>query len=141
MQMTACTIAALRILTACGRAGDEQLTMPGMAERLGIGEALVVKACHRLMRAGYLAGTRGRAGGYRLAREASDIVLLDVVRLFEDEADLFPCRLSPEGDCCIAGICRLREYCTEAWVAWSRRLSTTTIADVLTAPTEKGACV
>lgn len=136
MQMTACTIAALRILTACGRAGDEQLTMPGMAEVLGIGEALVVKACHRLMRAGYLSGTRGRSGGYRLARDPASIVLIDVVRLFEDEADFFPCRLNPEGDCCIAPVCRLREICKQAWVAWSNRLASTTIADILTDPGE-----
>ncbi len=110
--------------------------MPGMAGALKIGEALVVKACHRLMRAGYLAGTRGRSGGYRLARDPSCIVLIDVVRLFEDEADFFPCRLSPEGDCCIAAVCRLREICTQAWVAWSNRLASTTIADILTGQNE-----
>ncbi len=130
MQMNACTLAALRILAACARAGENALTMPDMAARLDIGEALVVKACHRLMRSGYLAGTRGRGGGYRLARTPAEITLFEIVRLFEDENDLFPCRLSPVGDCCIAEVCRLRELCARAWAIYSGNLAATTVAEV-----------
>ncbi|NLH80504.1 MAG: MarR family transcriptional regulator, partial [Phyllobacteriaceae bacterium] len=67
MQTTACTRGALRILAACELTHGEPLTMPEMTTRLDMTEALVVKACHRLMRAGYLSGLRGRGGGYRLA--------------------------------------------------------------------------
>ena len=130
MQLNACTLAALRILAACVRASAEPLTMAEMAVRLDVGEALMVKACHRLMRAGYLAGTRGRGGGYRLARPAAEINLYEVVRLFEDENELFPCRLSPKGECCIAEVCRLRELCDGAWSAYTSTLAATTLADV-----------
>lgn len=130
MQMNACTLAALRILAACARAGETALTMPDMAARLDIGEALVVKACHRLMRAGYLTGTRGRGGGYRLARPADTVTLFEIVRLFEDENDLFPCRLSPEGPCCIADVCRLRDLCARAWGVYAGSLAAATLAAV-----------
>lgn len=134
MQMTACTTAALRILAACAQEVEMPLTMPGMAAALGIGEPLVVKACHRLMRAGYLSGTRGRGGGYRLARPAATITLFEIIRLFEDEGDLFPCRLRADGPCCIAPVCRLREVCAEAWSAYADTLSAATIADIVGAP-------
>ncbi len=130
MQLNACTHGALRILMSCAEAGDDPVTMLGMAQSLGLTEALVVKACHRLMRAGYLKGMRGRGGGYLIGRPAADITLLEVVRLFEDEDDLFPCRLKPDGDCCIASICRLRLACEEAHRAFSSVLRDTTIGDL-----------
>lgn len=130
MQTTACTRAALRILVACELEDGEPLTMPQMATRLGISEALVVKACHRLMRAGYIAGLRGRGGGYRLARAADAISLFEIVQLFEDENDLFPCRLRADGPCRLAAVCRLREICAEAWDAYSTTLAHASIAEV-----------
>lgn len=130
MQLNACTRGALRILMACAVAGDEPVTMIGMAHSLGLTEALVVKACHRLMRAGYLKGMRGRGGGYLLGRPAAGINLLEVVRLFEDEDDLFPCRLKVDGDCRIAGVCKLRAACEEAHGAFAAVLRQTSIDDL-----------
>jgi len=130
MQLNACTQGALRILMSCATAGSEPMTMIGMAKSLGLSEALVVKACHRLMRAGYLKGMRGRGGGYLLGRPADDITLLEAVRLFEDEDDLFPCRLKADGDCRIAAICRLRLACEEAHGAFAAVLRDTTVADL-----------
>ena len=130
MQTTACTNGAIRILVACARRDHAPLTMPEMAESLGISEALVVKACHRLMRAGYLEGTRGRGGGYLLARAAEAITLWEIVGLFEDEKDLFPCGLEADGDCRLAPACLLRVICAEAFAAYVGRLSTTSIASV-----------
>ncbi len=130
MQLNACTHGALRILMSCTEAGGEPVTMVGMAQSLGLTEALVVKACHRLMRAGYLKGMRGRGGGYLLGRAAGEITLLEVVRLFEDEDDLFPCRLEADGDCRIAEICRLRVACAAAHDAFAAVLRNATIGDL-----------
>jgi Rrf2 family protein len=130
MQLNACTHGALRILMACAEAGRGPITMVGMAQSLGLSEALVVKACHRLMRAGYLIGMRGRGGGYLLGRAAETVSLLEVVRLFEDEDDLFPCRLKVDGDCRIAAICRLRLACDAAHGAFATVLRDTSIADL-----------
>ena len=131
MQLNACTHGALRILMSCATAAGEPKTMVGMAQSLRLTEALVVKACHRLMRAGYLRGMRGRGGGYFLGRPAEGITLLEVVRLFEDEDDLFPCRLKVDGDCRIAAICRLRQACGEAHGAFAAVLQATSIGDLV----------
>lgn len=138
MQLNACTHGALRILMSCAEAGGEPVTMVGMAQSLGLTEALVVKACHRLMRAGYLKGMRGRGGGYLLGRVAGEITLLEVVRLFEDEDDLFPCRLEADGDCRIAPICRLRVACEAAHGAFASVLRNTTVGDLAQDPASTG---
>lgn len=130
MQLNACTHGALRILMSCATAQGEPVTMVGMAQSLGLTEALVVKACHRLMRAGYLKGMRGRGGGYLLGRSPESMNLLEVVRLFEDEGDLFPCHLQSDGDCRIASVCRLRVACGEAHAAFSAVLRDTSVADL-----------
>lgn len=130
MRTTACTRGALRILTLCAEAGDGAVTMPEMAAALGMTEALVVKACHRLMRAGYLNGVRGRGGGYRLGRPAASVSLIEVVRLFEDRRDLFPCGLSAEGPCRVAPVCRLRRVCEEAYEAFCSSLAAVSIAEI-----------
>ena len=91
MRLNAATNGAMRILMACRR--DRLLSMPEMARKLGLGEAMVLKTCQELMRAGFIAGRRGRGGGYRLARSPDKITVMEIVDLFEPEENLFPCRL------------------------------------------------
>ncbi|NLH79243.1 MAG: hypothetical protein GX458_00135, partial [Phyllobacteriaceae bacterium] len=61
---------------------------------------------------------------------AESITLFEIVELFEDENDLFPCRLLADGPCRVAGVCRLRTICAEAWQAYADTLRAVTIADV-----------
>ena len=63
MHMNPSTNGALRILMICRLAEGRSVTMPEMVRRLSLSESLVVKACHELMRAGYLEGRRGNGGG------------------------------------------------------------------------------
>lgn len=126
MRMNAATNGALRILMVCRP--DRLLTMPDMSAMLGLADALVVKSCHALMQAGYLDGQRGRGGGYRLARPAADIRVLDIIDLFEPEENLFPCRLSTDRQCRIVTVCKLRRACEAAHSAFRAELADLTIA-------------
>ena len=76
--------------------------MSEMTRHLGLTQALVIKTCNELMRAGVLAGQRGRGGGYRLARPASSITAMEIIDLFEAKENLFPCRLGQSGECRIS---------------------------------------
>lgn len=45
----------------------------------------------KLKNLGYIASTRGKAGGYRLGRRPEDITLLDIVIAFEGSVSMLAC--------------------------------------------------
>ena len=130
MHMNPSTNGALRILMACRRSPDRPLSMPEMVRDLGLSESLVVKACHELMRAGYLDGRRGNGGGYRLAKPPEAIDVMEIIELFEAGEDLFPCRLHSDGECRIVSVCLLRRACQTAHDVFKAELRGWTIADI-----------
>jgi len=69
---------------------------------------LVAKVLTILSRAGIVTGTPGPTGGYRLARPAAEISLLDVVRVFEDLEDRVMCPFGPNW-CGIGPKCPLHD--------------------------------
>lgn len=79
----------LRCLLQLARAGEGAgLTIAEMSEREGISAPNVAKIMRILRRAGLVRSTRGKAGGYRLARPAQEVRALDVLaalggRLFD----------------------------------------------------------
>jgi Rrf2 family transcriptional regulator, iron-sulfur cluster assembly transcription factor len=81
----------LRCLLQLARAGEgASLTIGEMSEREGISSPNVAKIMRILRRAGLVRSTRGKAGGYTLARPAAEVRALDVLsalggRLFDTE--------------------------------------------------------
>ncbi|MGO8738490.1 RrF2 family transcriptional regulator [Rhodoblastus sp.] len=132
MRLNAATNGAMRILMACRV--DRPLSMPEMARRLGLSEALVLKTCNELMQAGYLIGQRGPRGGYRLAKPPERTVALEILDLFEPQENLFPCRLHQDGQCRIVALCKLRAACEAAYAAFREELARLTLADLALDP-------
>ncbi len=64
-------------------AGDEPVTVAGVADRYGMPRTALAKVFQQLVRAGLALGTRGVGGGYRLARPAPQVSVLDVISAFE----------------------------------------------------------
>ena len=79
----------LRCLLQLARAGEgAALTIAEMSEREGISAPNVAKIMRILRRAGLVRSTRGKSGGYHLARAAAEVRALDVLaalggRLFD----------------------------------------------------------
>jgi Rrf2 family protein len=70
----------LRCLLQLARAGEgESLTIAEMSAREGISAPNVAKIMRILRRAGLVTSTRGKAGGYTLARPAARVRALDVL--------------------------------------------------------------
>ena len=128
MRLNAATNGAMRILMACRE--DRSLAMPDMARQLGLGEAMVLKTCQELMRAGFITGRRGRGGGYRLAKPSDKITVMEIIDLFEPKENLFPCRLNLSGECRIIALCKLRRACERAYAAFRGALDNLTLADL-----------
>ena len=72
----------------------------------------MIKVVHHLSQAGLIETIRGRNGGMRLARPASDIGLGDVVRATEPSLALVECQAGEP--CAIGGVCRLQGIMDEA---------------------------
>jgi Rrf2 family nitric oxide-sensitive transcriptional repressor len=83
MRLTKTTSHAVRILLDCAVAGGERIKVAGIAKRLDITPLNVFKVVRLLSQAGFLKATRGRYGGVRLGREASEIRIGEVVRAME----------------------------------------------------------
>lgn len=100
---------AMRVVRALeGREGLS--TAADVAERERIPQAVTLKILKRLTAAGIAESRRGVAGGYRLRRDAEELTLYDLFRVFDKEPLLnrcqapgYRCENYPEGDC---GTCR-----------------------------------
>ncbi|MGE0455062.1 MAG: Rrf2 family transcriptional regulator [Vicinamibacteria bacterium] len=95
---------------------DEPVTVASVAARFGIPPTALAKVFQQLVRSGLALGTRGVGGGYRLARRANDISVLDVLSAFAPPPTPGRCLVAerPDGACPRLGGCGLRQLFDEA---------------------------
>lgn len=85
---------ALRaVVTIAGRPAGQPIGAYRLAADLGIPQNYLSKTLHQLATLGILESTRGKHGGYVLARAPERISLLDVVEGFDDFSDRRACLL------------------------------------------------
>lgn len=97
---------ALRVLTELAENDSEgYIPLNTIAERQGISEKYLEAILKSLVREKVLEGVRGKGGGYRLARPASEIPVGQVLRLTEPCLSTVSC-LSDGGTCPRAEACR-----------------------------------
>lgn len=77
-----------------------------IAESRQLSRMLVAKILTLLSRAGLVDGKPGPLGGYRLARPASEITMLDVIKVFENPQDTVMCPFGPNW-CGVGPVCPL----------------------------------
>ena len=107
---------ALYAASEMAAAGDRPVTVADVAQSYGIPTAALAKIFQQLVRAGIAAGTRGVGGGYRLARRAKDLTLLDVMHVYDAPRDDAACPLVEgpvAGACGHSAACRLRRLFDE----------------------------
>jgi len=115
MKLSAMEEYGLRCLLQVARTGEgASLTIAEMSEREGISAPNVAKLMRVLRRAGLVRSTRGKAGGYALARPPAEVRTLDVLaalggRLFDpgfcDRHAGVLHRCLNSGDCSIRPCC------------------------------------
>lgn len=92
MRLTKQSAYAVQIVTHCALAKGELSRIADIAERYNITKHNVAKTVPILVRHGIIEGIRGRNGGIKLARPASQISIGEIVRASEIthlEADIF----------------------------------------------------
>lgn len=125
MKLTRYSDYALRVLTYLASHDDRLCSIREIAERYRISENHLMKVVHDLGRSGFIATSRGRGGGVKLARPASEIRVGDVVRHTEDSFDLVDC-----GNCLIAPACGATAILAEATRAFLGVLDRYTLTDI-----------
>jgi len=127
---------AVRAMLALAEAGDRQLSAAAIGARMGIPASFVPQVMADLSRAGMAHAALGRRGGYRLARGAHAISLLEVVEAAVGPPVRRICVLrgSP---CAEAGTCQVHDAFTAAQHAMRAVLDQTTLRDVVRAGADR----
>ena len=124
---------AIRTVLALARAAPgEPLSVRRVANEQRIPERFLSQVMRDLVRARLVEGTVGRSGGYRLAKPAMAISLLEVVEAVEGDSHRRVCVLRG-GPCALDGVCDVHRVFAAAQDDVLGRLRATTVAAVILA--------
>ena len=102
--------------------------------KISLSQKIPVKYLEQLLRtlkkAGIVKSVRGPKGGHLLAKDASEISLGEIVRLFEGQTDLVECVSFPE-KCEMAAECLVRNAWYDATSVLYEKLDGISIADLI----------
>lgn len=126
MRLTRYSDYAMRVLIYLAARDDRLGSIGEIARTYDISHNHLMKVVHDLGKAGFIVTVRGRNGGIRLARPASEINLADVIRHTEESFELADC-----ANCFIMPACGLTCILDEAMRAFMRVFESYTLADAL----------
>jgi Rrf2 family protein len=112
------------------------LSAARLAEFHALSPTSIAKQMQELAAAGIVRGSAGRTGGYRLARPAADVTVLEVVEALDGAGPGFRCReIRRRGPCTgpdasYSPICAVAGAMHRAEAAWREELGRTTLADL-----------
>jgi Rrf2 family protein len=108
-----------------------------LAEYHEVPPAYLAKHLQALSQAGIVAAVPGRRGGYRLARLAAEVTVLDIVQAIEGHGPAFRCtevrQRGPAADprASYRAPCGIARVMWDAEAAWRQTLAATTVGDLL----------
>ena len=107
LRVTKLTDYASVVLTVLASDPAAVLSASELAERAGLEVPTVAKLLKPLAQAGLVEGFRGANGGYKLARDAADISLVEIVEAMEGPLGMTECSVHA-GQCGIEDSCGVR---------------------------------
>jgi Rrf2 family protein len=116
---------------------DSALPASRLAEFHGVPPAYLAKHLQAMARAGIVTSGTGRRGGYRLARAASKITLLEVVDAVDGAEPAFQCNEIRQrgpaalGPSSYSRTCGIARAMARAELAYRKELAATTVADLV----------
>jgi len=131
VRLTKQTNYAVRILLYCAANKGRLSRIPEIAEAYSLSDAFLFKILKPMMDEKIIESVRGRNGGIRLAKDAADITLLDVVRVTEDNFALAECFQDTNADCPLVNSCAFNSALNEALSAFFDVLAKYSIADLV----------
>lgn len=124
---------ALRAMTCLAFSNARLTTTPSLAEMTKVPSNYLAKVLQSLAQAELIIGRRGVGGGYRLARPANEITILDIVNAIDpvDRVHSGPSELASQG----AGLRPLYRVLDAASKDVIERFGSTSLHDLVTDPT------
>jgi Rrf2 family iron-responsive transcriptional regulator len=133
MRLTRQTNYAIRILMYCAANNGRLSRIPEIAAAYTVSELFLFKILQPLVENGLVQTVRGRNGGVRLGRAATDISLLEIVRVTEDNFAMAECFESDSAECPLVDSCALNEALRKALNAFFEVLASYSIDDLVKA--------
>ena len=131
MQLTYFTDYGLRILMYLTVHQEKRSTVRELSEYYGISRNHLVKVVYRLSQLGLIESSKGKGGGIRLASNAQNARLGDVVKQLETNMDLVECFNCKTNSCHIVKTCQLKHYIHEAGESFINTLNKYTLEDTV----------
>jgi Rrf2 family transcriptional regulator, nitric oxide-sensitive transcriptional repressor len=107
---------------------DENVSTASIAGVLSVSEHHLAKVMQRLSRGGLVASNRGPGGGFRLAKDAADVTLLDIFEAIEGKVEARTCLLG-DHPICPPGKCIFGRLNTELHDQVKKHFQQTRLAD------------
>ena len=107
LRVTKLTDYATVVLTVLAARPGAVLSAPELAESSGLEQPTVAKLLKPLAAAGLVQGFRGASGGYRLAKPAESVSLIEIVEAMEGPLGMTECSTAA-GQCGIEHRCGVR---------------------------------
>jgi len=130
MRLTDYTDYTLRVLMFCAFHPERSITIAELAESHAVSKNHLMKIVNDLARQGLLQTTRGRGGGLRLLKAASDIRIGDVVRRTETDFRMVECFDASHNACTLTANCQLKQVFKTALQSYLAELDKVTLADI-----------
>lgn len=130
-QVPAKTQYAIRALVHLAKKGSDSASR--IAEAQMISPKYLEGILNQLKLAGIVISDRGRSGGYRLAREASDIRMSDIVQATEGEVRPVEC-VDDKNVCTMGALCMPRKFWLGLKEAVDGYLGSVTLGDLSEEP-------
>lgn len=128
---------AIRSVIALARIADgTRLSVRQLADAEGIPVRFLPQVMADLGRAGLVEAVAGRTGGYRLARPAREMTLLDVIEAVEGNIRRHTCVLRG-GACGVDGACAVHSVFSDAQDDLLARIARATVASVADHPASR----
>lgn len=132
MQLTRFTDLGLRVLMYLASIPDDRVvTIAELAERLQVSANHLVKVVHFMAQQQWLATSRGKGGGIRLASSAQSYSLGRLLRILEQGGDAAPELVNCQKPVCVLlPHCRLKQVLAQALAAFFAELDRHTLAQL-----------
>jgi len=124
-------VRGVRVLVKKG--DDRPIPMDVICEDADLPKQYLIKIFAMLAKADLVSPVRGKGGGYRLARSARDISILDVIEAVEGPVTLNLCQHTPPQ--CDHEDCPIRPVWAELRETLRDKLSKVSLADTVRCPT------